>query len=170
MQAVNHNNNLNTDSDSASPEPGTKKLKPDPKLQMLKEAFGLLKTAADKPKKDAELQCFFDFIQEKMKSYTRETKNAIQHEIFQITMRADQGYYNSIQNYGYYSSSQNQQAPRPSTSSFTITEIDSSAVNIPRASTSSSNQNQQTPVQSAPYSPYSNSSNYSSDMNFEDYV
>ena len=184
LQADDQNGNENVDDHVTSPEPNRKKLKQDPKLQMLKEAFGILKNTANKPH-DTELRSFFDFIQEKMKNYTKDTKNAIQHEIFQIIMRADQGYYNSIQNYGYYSTTQHQQAPRRATSSnVTNQEAPFSDVNIALPSTSSSaNQqassanhqqaysaNQQASSPPAPYSPYSNSSDYSSDMNFEDYV
>ncbi|KAF5284869.1 hypothetical protein FQR65_LT13385 [Abscondita terminalis] len=51
------------------PEPAHKKSKPDPKLQLLKEAFGILKSAAEKPAplqnlntENPELRSFCDFI------------------------------------------------------------------------------------------------------------
>ncbi|VVC88876.1 unnamed protein product [Leptidea sinapis] len=91
----------NANSPTTSLETSNKKLKADPKLQMLKEAFGILKHTANKPQQDMELKSFFGFIQEKMKYFSRDTKNAIQQEIFQIVMRADQGYYNTMPNYGY---------------------------------------------------------------------
>lgn len=109
-----------------------------------------------------ELKYFFDFIQEKIKNYSRDTKNTIQHEIFQIIMRADQGYYNSMQNYSYYSATQNQQSPRNSTSSMATNE-ETPYVDLDTAGPASTSQNPS-------YSPHSNSSQYSSDMDFDDYI
>lgn len=156
-------NGTNANSPPPSLEPPNKKLKSDRKLQMLKEAFGILKNTANKPQQDMELKSFFDFIQEKMKNYSRDKKNTIQHEIFQIIMRADQGYYNSMQNYGYYSATQNQQSPRNSNSSI-ATNKETPYVDLNTAGPYS------TSSQNPPYSPHSNSSQYSLDMNFEDYV
>lgn len=162
---VEDKNETNANSPPPSHEPPNKKLKSDPKLQMLKEAFGTLKNTTNKPQQDMELKFFFDFIQEKLKNYSRDTKNTIQHEIFQIIMRADQGYYNSMQNYGHYSTTQNQESSHNSNSPIAINkETPYVDLNTVGPSTSS---------QDPPYSPHSNHSNssqYSSDMNFHDYV
>ncbi|XP_077302074.1 uncharacterized protein LOC143922619 [Arctopsyche grandis] len=82
--------------------PQRKKLKPDPKLQLIKDAFCVLKTASNSSKneQDLELRSYFDFIIEKMKNYSRTTKNSVQNEIFQIIMRADQGSYDSANHCG----------------------------------------------------------------------
>ncbi|XP_050293062.1 uncharacterized protein LOC126733725 [Anthonomus grandis grandis] len=51
-----------------APEPPRKSAKPDPKLQMLKEAFGILKTASSKPTdpisniKNYEIRSFLEFV------------------------------------------------------------------------------------------------------------
>lgn len=67
-------------------------------------------------------------------------------------MRADQGYYNSMQNYGYYSATQNQQSPRNSYSSI-ATNKETPYVDLNTAGLSS------TSSQNPPYSPHSNSFN-----------
>lgn len=56
------------------------------------EEFSAVNITTNKSQQETELRTFFEFVQEKMKNYTRETINSIQHEIFQIIMRADQGF------------------------------------------------------------------------------
>ncbi|XP_023716566.1 uncharacterized protein LOC111869341 [Cryptotermes secundus] len=90
-------------------EPAPKKLKRDPKLQLLKEAFGILQAAANRlplPQSaddNPELRLFLDFILAKMKNYSTQTRNLIQGDIFQIIFRADQGFYDDPRQYGYFS-------------------------------------------------------------------
>ncbi|XP_066991937.2 uncharacterized protein [Anabrus simplex] len=92
-------------------EPATKKVKTDPNLQMLKEAFGILQASANRhpsplsANDNPELRSFSDFILAKMKTYSLRTKNAVQREIFQIIFRADEGFYDD---------------PRPSSASTSI--------------------------------------------------
>lgn len=77
-------------------EPPTKKLKVDHRLQMLKEAFGILKTAAEKPapmqeinSENPELKSFCDFIFQKMKNYNKATMTAVQEQIVNILFHAN---------------------------------------------------------------------------------
>lgn len=66
---------------------------------MLKEAFGILKTASNRAtppeptEENRKLKSFANFITEKMKKYSNQTKNIVQQEFFQTIFRADQGYY-----------------------------------------------------------------------------
>lgn len=108
---------------------------------MLKEAFCILKTATDKPpptqmnEQNPELRSFFDFIIEKMKNYNNQTKNSVQHEIFQIIVRADQGYYDVPE--GYYSQSANnsvQEGPCKSSIATTSTSTSLTQANSPSSS------------------------------------
>ncbi|KAG5867873.1 hypothetical protein JTB14_028313 [Gonioctena quinquepunctata] len=94
--------NANTEaSTSNSVEPSPKKSKLDPKLQVLKEAFGILKSAAEQLKDDnPELRSFCDFIYQKMKNYNKQTMNSVQQEIMQIIFHADQTNYDFENCYG----------------------------------------------------------------------
>lgn len=86
--------------------------KPDPKLQLLKDAFGILKAAANhtppppQPPQlhddNPEIRSFLDFVLQKMKTYSRHTNNLVQQEICQIIFRADQGGFEHPQRVGYF--------------------------------------------------------------------
>lgn len=92
---------------SKTMEPTPKRLKHDPKLQMLKEAFGILKSAAEKPKQtdnekdeNPEAKSFCNYIYQKMKNYNRQTLNLVQQEIMQVIFRTDQTNYSYGHRYG----------------------------------------------------------------------
>ncbi|VVC98164.1 unnamed protein product, partial [Leptidea sinapis] len=93
-------------SNSLQPQvpPPPKKEKVDPKLAILKDAFGILKTSASKSNDDNdEIITFFKFAANKMRKYETHTKNAVQQAICDILFKADYGYYSQSQ-YGYYTS------------------------------------------------------------------
>lgn len=106
-------------SNSLQPQvpPPPKKKKVDPKLAILKDAFGILKTSASKFNDDNdEIITFFKFAANKMRKYDTHTKNAVQQAICDILFKADYGYYSQSQ-YGYYtspSSSTSTNVPSPS--------------------------------------------------------
>lgn len=84
-----------------APEPPRKSAKPDPKLQMLKEAFGILKTASSKPTdpisniKNDEIRSFLEFVGSKMTKYSENTKNAVQEGICDLIFKADRHYFDN---------------------------------------------------------------------------
>lgn len=94
QDAANKESNNNNDENiqeqiSNTPEPPHKKPKSDPKLQTFKEAFGILKSATEKPppQVDAdnpELRSFCEFIFQKLKNYSKQSVNLIQQEILQF--------------------------------------------------------------------------------------
>ncbi|KAJ8912355.1 hypothetical protein NQ315_014722 [Exocentrus adspersus] len=74
---------------------------------MLKEAFGILKSSAEKstptpppPQENPELRSFCDFIFEKLKYFNKHAINLVQQDILQVIFRAEQGYQGSAQQYG----------------------------------------------------------------------
>lgn len=77
-------------------EPPKKVPKQDQKLLMLKEAFGILKsasTSASSSNETNEIKSFFSFVENKMKKYSEHTKNIVQQAICEVIFKADNGYY-----------------------------------------------------------------------------
>lgn len=88
---------------NASPRPPIKR-KYDPKLAMLKDAFGILKSASTKSNQDDEIGTFCKFLESKLRSYDHRTKNLVQQRLCDIVFKADAGYFSNNQQYGYYTS------------------------------------------------------------------
>ncbi|KAK4875800.1 hypothetical protein RN001_012222 [Aquatica leii] len=78
-------------------EPRPKNKKKDLKLQMSKEAFGILKSTSgaqeDCKENYPEVASFVAFIGKKLKNDSTITTKVMQQEMFQILARADQEYY-----------------------------------------------------------------------------
>lgn len=74
--------------------PSNKRSKPDPKLDMLKSAFGILKTVASKSEdNDDEIGSFCKFVGNKLRSYDIRTKNMVQQALCDVLFKADSGYF-----------------------------------------------------------------------------
>lgn len=106
FQENTNNEEANTEEYTTS-QPPRKRSKPDEKLQMLKEAFGILKSSAQKseftpppPQENPELRSFCDFIFQKLKYLDQHAINVVQQDILQVIFRVNQGYYGSAQQYG----------------------------------------------------------------------
>ncbi|CAK1592552.1 unnamed protein product [Parnassius mnemosyne] len=126
---------------NTSPTP-PKKRKYDPKLAMLKDAFGILKLASTKSNQDDVIGTFCKFLENKLRSYDHRTKNLVQQRLCDIVFKADAEYFSNNEQYGYYTSqSQNYYTTRPETA----TLIYSSAHSRPTGSTSEAGISQSSP-------------------------
>ncbi|RLU25089.1 hypothetical protein DMN91_003181 [Ooceraea biroi] len=107
--------NTNKEEESTKLQPPKKVPKQDPKLVMLKEAFGVLKSVSSSS--NDEIKSFLSFIENKMKRYNEHTKNIVQQAICEIVFKADNGYYeNYFGNYyphGTYNAQPTHAAPMP---------------------------------------------------------
>ncbi|KAL1454611.1 hypothetical protein WDU94_010827 [Cyamophila willieti] len=87
---------------------------------LLSEALNVLKSVASSSNdgdEDFETDHFVKYVASKMKKYDRNTKNAVQRGVMDITFRADEGFYtNQSQRFEqYYDYSSSSPVPSPST-------------------------------------------------------
>lgn len=73
-------------------EPRRKKPREDPKLQ---SSCSSSNTESNESDIEIELHRFFDYLMEKIKFYHADTRNTVQHKIYQIIVNADKGLYDN---------------------------------------------------------------------------
>jgi len=70
---------------------------------MMKNAFEILKTTASKlnkqPSQPDEVSSFFTYVSSKVQKYSIQAQKGIQHAMFEILMKADQGFYDIQHSY-----------------------------------------------------------------------
>lgn len=82
---------------SPVPTKRAKKRHYDPTHTMMENAFDMMKTATatlTKPCQEPdEITAFFNYVSTKVKNYPSETRKGVQHAVFEVLMKADQGFY-----------------------------------------------------------------------------